>query len=253
MRKSIILHKVNNCYIMQVESQIRRNRIMDKIKYGYGWVLKFILAAILLGVGIYMVFANEVVYTITGVAIVIFSIFRVIPLMKSLHKEVLRTINLIEIIFDTIIGGLMIYIGVTKGSDLANQAVWGSIYRYSLVFFFYARGLVFFNSVVFLGEKTEIPKFWIHIASLTLGAIIAVLPNFDYSTVGIFFLIISLIGATYLGYDGYGGYGKYREYSKALNAGKEKDIQPGKSPNIDKEVPKDKVIEEPEDKRPYVN
>ncbi len=226
---------------------------MNQMKYGYGWVLKFVLAAILLGVGIYMVFADEVVFTITGVAIVIFSLFRVIPLMKSLNKEILRTINLIEIIFDTIIGGVMIYIGITKGANLANEAIWSSVYRYSLVFFFYARGLVFFNSVVFLGEKTEIPKFWIHIASLTLGAIIAVLPNFDYATVGIFFLIISLMGASYLGYDGYGGYRKYREYSKALNAGKEKEKQIDESKNIDKEVPKEKVIEEPEEKRPYVN
>ena len=71
---------------------------MDKARYGYGWVLKWLLAAILLGVGVYMVFADEVVYTITGVSIVIFSLFRVVPLLKSLHKEVLRTINLIEII-----------------------------------------------------------------------------------------------------------------------------------------------------------
>lgn len=226
---------------------------MKKLQYGYGWVLKFILAAILLGVGIYMVFANEVVYTITGVAIVIFSLFRVVPLMKSLNKEVLRTLNLIEIIFDTIIGGLMIYIGVTKGSNLNNEAIWAAVYRYGLVFFFYARGLVFFNSVVFLGEKTEIPKFWIHIAALTLGAIIAVLPNFDYRTVGIFFLLMALIGSAYLGYDGFGGYKKYREYSQSLNIGKEKSEHVDDAQNIDKKVPKDKIIEEPEEKRPYVN
>ncbi len=226
---------------------------MNKTKYGYGWVLKWLLAAILLGVGIYMVFADEVVYTITGVSIVIFSIFRVVPLLKSLHKEVLRTINLIEIIFDTLIGGVMIYIGITKGSNLANEAIWSGIYRYSLVFFFYARGLVFFNSVVFLGEKTEIPKFWVHIAALTLGAIIAVLPNFDYTTVGVFFLIIALIGSTYLGIDGFGGYKKYREYSKELNEGKAKESQKDDAKNIDKELPESKVIEEPEEKRPYVN
>ncbi len=226
---------------------------MDKLKYGYGWVLKWILAAILLGVGIYMFFAAEVVYTITGVAIVIFSLFRVVPLLKSLSKEVLRTINLIEIIFDTLIGALMIYIGVTKGSNLANEAIWSSVYRFSLVFFFYARGLVFFNSVVFLGEKTEVPKFWVHIASLTLGSVVAVTPNFDYATVGIFFLIIALLGAAYLGYDGFGGYKKYREYSKSLNEGKVKDVQKDDAQNIDKQVPKSEVIEDPEEKRPYVN
>ena len=125
---------------------------MKQAKYGYGWVLKFILAAILIGIGIYMIFANEVVYLITGVGIVIFSIFRVYPLMKSLNKEVLRTINLIEIIFDTLVGAIMIYVALTR--DLQNEAIWGYVYRYSLAFFFYARGLVYFNSVVLLGEKS---------------------------------------------------------------------------------------------------
>jgi hypothetical protein len=179
---------------------------MAKLQYGYGWALKFLLAAILLGVGIYMAFADEVVYVITGVTIVIFSIFRVYPLLKSLHKEVLRTINLIEIIFDTIIGGLMIYVALSR--DLAKEAIWGDVYRYALAFFFYARGLVFFNSVVFFGEKTEVPKFWVHIGAITLGTVIATAPGFDYGTVGIILLIVSIIGAGYLGIDGYGGYRK---------------------------------------------
>lgn len=225
---------------------------MGKMKYGYGWALKFLLAAILIGVGVYMAFANDVVYTITGIAIVLFSIVRIVPLMKTLKTEVLRTINLIEIIFGFLVGGVIIYIGVTKGAVLDSEPLWSNIYRFSLVFFFYARGLIYFNSVVFLGEKTEVPKFWIHIASITLGVIIAVLPSFDYSLVGIFFLIISLIGASYLSYDGYGGYRKYRIYSKELNEGKGKSAQKGDDANIDKKVPTEKVIEEPEE-RPYVN
>lgn len=218
---------------------------MGQMKYGYGWVLKFILAAILLGIGLYVIFAKEVVYTITGVAIVVFSLFRVVPLMKSLNKEVLRTINLIEIIFDTIIGGLLIYVALSR--DLQNEAVWGYVYRYSLAFFFYVRGLVFFNSVVFFGEKTEIPKFWVHIAALTLGTVIATLPDFDHSSVAIFLLVISIIGAIYLGYDGYGGYKKYREHSKELNEGKQKDKEK------QQEEEKRPILDKEEEKRPYVN
>jgi len=218
------------------------------MKYGYGWVLKFILAAILIGVGIYMVFADEVVYLITGIAIVIFSIFRVIPLMRSLNKEVLRTINLIEIIFDTLIGAAMIYIVLSK-RDL-SEGIWSGVYRFSLAFFFYARGLIYFNSVVFFKEKTEIPKFWVHIVSLSIGAIIAFQPDFDYNTVGIFLLLISLVGASYLGYDGFGGYKKYRSYQKELNQEKEKN----KPKEIDPVVPQPTIVDEKkEDKRPYVN
>lgn len=219
---------------------------MNKAKYGYGWVLKFTLAAILLGVGIYMAFADQVVYAVTGITIVIFSLFRVYPLIKSLNKEILRTLNLIEIIFDTLIGILIIYIAFTYKDTLSEGNLWSQVYRFALVFFFYARGLVYFNSVVFLGEKTEVPKFWIHILVLSLGAIIAVYPNFDYEIVGIFFLIISLFGAVYLGYDGFGGYKKYREFSKQLNDGDSLGKQK------EKQAPQP-IIEEPEEKRPYVN
>lgn len=218
------------------------------MKYGYGWVLKFILAAILIGVGIYMVFADEVVYLITGIAIVIFSLFRVVPLMKSLNKEVLRTINLIEIIFDVIVGAAMIYIVLSK-RDL-TEPIWSAIYKYALAFFFYARGLVYFNSVVFFNEKTEVPKFWVHIIALSIGAIIAFTKDFDYNTVGLFFLIISIVGASYLGYDGFGGYQKYRSYQKELNQGKSKD----KPKEIEPNRPETPVVDEPkEEKRPYVN
>ena len=213
------------------------------MKYGYGWVLKFILAAILLGVGIYMVFANEVVYLITGVVIVIFSLFRVVPLLKTLKKEILRTINLIEIIFDTLIGGVLIYVAASGQMD--NSDLWKEVYRYSLAFFFYARGLVFFHSVVFLGEKTEIPKFWIHILALTLGTYIAISPDFSYETVGIFLLLVSLIGSAYLGVDGFGGYKKYRVYQLALNQGKEKQKEA--------EQKKEVILDEQKEDRPYVN
>ena len=219
---------------------------MEKSKFGYGWLLKFILAAILLAVGIYMVFADQVVYAITGIAIIIFSLLRVIPLMKTLNKEVLRTMNLIEIIFDIILGAVITYIAFSKGDTLADEPIWSTVYRYGLVFFFYARGLVFFNSVVFFGEKTEVPKFWFHIVSLTLGAVIAVYPNFDYNTVGFIFLIISFVGAAYLGFDGSGGYKLYRQKSLELNKGKSSETETHKE--------KQPVLEDPvEDERPYVN
>lgn len=218
---------------------------MKKSKYSYSWALKFLLAAILVGVGIYMVFAPEVVYTITGVGIVIFSIFRVVPLLRSLNKEMLRTIILIEILIDTLIGILLVYIAFTGNLD--SDSIWGLVYRYALAVFFYMRGLVYFNSVVFLDEKTEITKFWVHILALSLGAVISVLPQFDYSFVALLLLFISMLGAGYLGFDGYNGYSKYREFSKNLNAGK---VKPKDQP-VEKENPSP-IIDEKEEKRPNI-
>lgn len=229
---------------------------MKESRYGYGWLLKFVLAALLLGVGIYMAFADQVVYAITGVTIIVFALLRVYPLLKTLKKEILRTLNLIEIVLDIIIGVALLLIAIYKADDLAGSNAWAYIFRYSLVFFFYARGLVFFNSVVFLGEKTEIPKFWVHIVAISIGAILIVSPDFSYGTVGILFLIIALIGAIYLGYDGFGGYRKYREFSQQMNEGKPKEKTLDKKKQ--KELPsreKKPVMEDPEEDqpRPYVN
>lgn len=228
---------------------------MAQARYGYGWLLKFILAAILLGVGIYMAFATQVVYAITGVTIIVFSLLRVYPLIKTLKKEILRTINLIEIVLDFLIGIALLLIAIYKANELSGTNAWSYIFRFALVFFFYARGLVFFHSVVFFGEKTEIPKFWVHIVALSLGAILIVSPDFSYSTVGIIFLIIALIGSVYLGFDGFNGYKKYREFSLSLNEGKAKEKSKGKQKDLElPEADKKPAVEEPEDEpRPYVN
>lgn len=222
---------------------------MAKPKFGYGWLLKWILAAILIAAGILMkVYEEVVVYATTGIAIAIFSLLRVVPLMKTLKKEVLRTINLIEIIFDTIIGGVMIYVAV---SGKSTETLWTSIYGYLLAVFFYSRGLIFFISLYFFEEKSEQAKFWFHIVCLTLGSVIFVLAIQKVDilyTLGWIVLFISIVGGLYLGYDGYGGYRKYRESSKALNETKKEK----KKPAVEKELPKP-LPEEREEKETYIN
>src|SRR5690606_12842398 len=121
---------------------------------------KWILAAILIAVGVTMFFAQSVVFMVTGMAIVIFSIFRVVPLLKTLNKEVLRTLNLVEILFDIVLGGIMIWAGVDAYNTGQLDPFWGQVDKYTLVFVLVLRALVFLYSVVFLGEKTEQPKYW---------------------------------------------------------------------------------------------
>ena len=65
------------------------------MKHSYGWLLKWILAAILIAVGLTMFFEQRIIFLVTGIMIVVFALFRVVPLLRSLKKEVLRTINLI--------------------------------------------------------------------------------------------------------------------------------------------------------------
>jgi len=221
---------------------------MAKPKYGYGWALKFLLAAILVAVGIYMVLSEDVVYIITGIAIVLFSLFRVYPLLKTLNKEVLRTINLIEILIGIVLGSIMIYAGITQSDNGQLSTTWSGLYRWFLAFFFYARGLVFFVSTSFFEEKTEVPKFIFHIIALTLGTIFAVWADFEAQTLGWIFMFVSVGGAVYLSFDGYGGYRKYREYSKSINTPKEK----AKDSRVEKELPKP-IENEVEQEETYIS
>lgn len=192
---------------------------MTKPKFGYGWLVKWILAAILVGVGLTTFFKDEIVYFISGIFILIFSIFRVVPLLKTLKKEILRTIHLIEIILHTILAGLLLYVGIKALIDPAFVAAgaWPYVFKYSIVFILVSRGIVFFYSTTFLNEKVEQPKFWAHIAVLSLGSMIAVLKDFTPKWIATVLLVISLLGAAYLIYDGFMGYGGYRHFALALN------------------------------------
>jgi len=225
---------------------------MKENKFAYGWALKWILAAILIAAGVLLYFlAEKIVYLTTGIAIVLFSLLRIVPLMKTLKKEVLRTINLIEVIFDTIMGGLMIYVVFASGTiDISD--FWIKMYGFFLAVFFYARGLIYFISAHFFGEKTEGLKFWFHIACMTLGPAIFVLSLSGtqiVQTLGWLVIFIAIAGGLYLGYDGFGGFKKYREQSKRLN--EEKNLN---KPAPEKELPKP-IQQEPEKEKeqPFVS
>jgi len=220
-----------------------------KLKFAYGWLLKWILAALLLAAGILMkIYEVDVVYATTGIAIIIFSLLRIVPLLKTLKKEVLRTINLFEIFFDTVIGALMLFVVFSQRTSVT---FWIGLYGYMLAFFFFARGLIFFVSMYYFGEKSEALKFWFHLISVMLAPTILVLTIQGIDIIhflGWVVLFISISGGGYLAYDGFGGYQKYRQTSKTLNEDKKVE----KSPNVEKELPK-KQPEEEKQEQTYIN
>jgi hypothetical protein len=211
------------------------------------WIIKFVLAGILLGVGLFMAFSEDVVYLMTGVILVIFALFRVFPLLKTLKHEVSRTIHLLEVLITAILGGVLIFASLQMGSDGGNTSLWELIYRFGLGFVFYARGVIYFMSTVFFNEKTKVLEFIIHLASLSIGTSIVFSSQFDASLIGIFFLIISVIGAGILSVDGYGGYKKYRQIITQDEKQKDKKLEKIK------EKQQDVPLEDPKDERPYVN
>jgi hypothetical protein len=228
--------------------------IMAKPKYGYGWAIKWALAAVILAAGILSkIYEEDIVYAATGLAVVIFSVFRVYPLMKTLKTEVLRTINLIEIIFEFIIGAVMVYVAFSGKSD---EALWTALYGYMLTFFLLARGVIYFVSLYYFNEKSEAAKFWTHMFFIAIGPVVLTLTLQDndtiISTLGWILLVVAIGGGIYLGFDGYGGYRKYREYSKSINQPKEKEKDKPKDKNIEKELPKP-IEDEAEQPETYIS
>ncbi|MDC7243619.1 MAG: hypothetical protein PQJ44_06760 [Sphaerochaetaceae bacterium] len=222
---------------------------MAKQKFNYGWVIKWLLAAIIITTGILTkIYEESIVYSATGLAVVIFCIFRVVPLIKTLKKEVLRTMNLIEIIFEFIIGGVMAYIGFSGSS---SDPFWISMYGYMLTFFLLVRGVVYFVSLYYFGEKTEPTKFWTHLFFVAIGPVIltlTILGNDIISTLGWLLFLVAMGGAVYLTFDGYGGYKKYREKSKMLNEEKKTTT----NAKVEKGLPTP-VEDEVEEKETYIS
>ena len=139
-----------------------------------------------------------------------------------------------------------------KVSDTATADTWAKLYGYMLTFFLLARGVIYFVSMYYFGEKSEPLKFWFHLICVALGASVltfTIATDKDIIlTLAWMIVFISIGGGLYLGYDGYGGYRKYREQSKKLNTEK----QPEKDPKVEKEIPKP-VEEEKKQEETYIN
>lgn len=207
------------------------------------WLMKFLLAGILLGVGLFMAFDEEIVYLMTGVILVVFALFRLKPLLKSLKKEVSRFIHLMEALVTILLGFALIFISFQLTGD--NSGIYTLIYKYGLGFVFYTRGVVYFVSTVFYNEKTKPLEFVVHIASLSIGTAIFFIVDFNPGLVGIFFLIISVIGSVTLTLDGYGGYKAYRIEMTQDETSTSKTKEKG----IETHIP----LEDKKEERTYVN
>lgn len=206
---------------------------MKKLFKTYGWILKFIAAALILALGIVFRFilkddAQIFVLVLTGMVLLIFGLFRIIPLVKTLKNKTLKILNIIEVSVNIIIGFLMLYFAFFQEGKLGN------LYGYLLGGVFYLRGLVYFVSVVLVHEKTYPIHFWVHLAFLTLGVVIFF--NGDISTDTIVWIIfaLSIIVATYLSFDGGGHYKRYRY-----------ELNPVKVKTKDKNKTKEDVIVDP--------
>jgi uncharacterized membrane protein HdeD (DUF308 family) len=181
---------------------------MDTIK-SYGWLLKVTGAALILGLAIFLEISKDgedIVSIFIGFAIVMYSVIRLVPFIKTQKSDLIKTINIIEITIDFAIGLTLILVPLVLTGGFGNSALFG----YFLGSYLLLRGIVHFYSVSSHHEKNDIPMFIFHIAAIMVGTILFYETAFDLAILIHLILVLSIVSGGYLGYDGYNGYSSYR-------------------------------------------
>lgn len=181
---------------------------MNTIK-SYGWLLKVTGAALILGLAIFLEISKDgedIVSIFIGFAIVMYSVIRLVPFIKTQKSDLIKTINIIEITIDFAIGLTLILVPLVLTDGFGTSALFG----YFLGSYLLLRGIVHFYSVSSHHEKNDIAMFIFHIAAIMVGTILFYETAFDLAILIHLILVLSIISGGYLGYDGYNGYSSYR-------------------------------------------
>lgn len=170
----------------------------------YLWIFEFLGAAVLLAMGIYGKVRVEIFLYIVGIALIIFGLFRIIPLLKTTKDKQLKIIYTVEILLG-IIAGVILIIEGGKGSEY-NQ----NLMRYLVGGVFYLRGGIYFYATVLRKEATDYIKFITHLIIITLGVVIITLDFFTPETLSWIVLIMAILSAIFISFSGFNHYKNFR-------------------------------------------
>jgi signal transduction histidine kinase len=207
----------------------------------YLFVFEFIAVAILLAVGIYLVVDPQVFLYIVGLALIIFGLYRVIPLVKTTKDNMMKLILTGEVIINVIAGVLLVLEGAKDdyNKDLLRWVV-GAV--------FYLRGFLYFFGTVIRKESTDYTRFFVHIGIFTLGTGILFNNFLDETVMAWIVLVLCILASIFISISGIGHYKNYRyeqlakdETKKALEKQKEKELEE-KIPLKDPKPTSDDVI-----------
>lgn len=202
----------------------------------YGFVLKLLGAALLVGLGLTLEFGNgePIIVAILGSVIIVYAIVRLVPYVKTQGSDLVKTINIIEITVDVLLGAAMISLEYVLEDGL------GVALGYMLGTYLVLRGAVHFFGVSEGKEKSDLVLYFFHIAALVVGGVVLTSGNIEAALIIHIILGFSIVVAGFLIYDGGKGYKVYR-YEKAVY---DQQITQT-SPSVEKQLP---VVEEESEK-----
>lgn len=200
---------------------------MKAIK-NYGWILQIIGAALLVGLSLYLEFANgeDIVVPFIGALIILSACIRLVPFVKSQKSDLVKTLNIIEITIDVAIGLALIII------QLWTEIEFGAVFGYLIGVYLMLRGAVHFFGVSEKKEESDLPLYLFHVAALIVGSYVFFSGDFTPGVLIHLILAFSIISGGYLTYTGYKGYKSYR-YQKTLTM----PDQPADDKRVEKELP----------------
>lgn len=205
----------------------------------YGWILFIVGASILVALFVFLFFepGKNIVVPFIGAIIIISSTIRLVPYVKTQKNDLIKTINIIEITIDVLIGLTFLLVPILTEIELG--IAFGIIFGIYLML----RGTVHFYGVSERQEDSDLLIFLYHIATLIVGSYVA-FSGFDEAALILIIQFFSIVAGGYLYWGGYKGYKQYR-YQKTLSM----PDQPAAEAPVEKRVPTspqpEKEIEEP--------
>lgn len=177
----------------------------------YGWILQIVGAALLIGLALYLEFANgeDIVVPFIGALIILSACIRLVPFVKTQKSDLIKTINIIEITIDVAIGVTLIVI------QMFTEMEFGAVFGYLIGVYLMLRGSVHFYGVSEQKEQSDIPLYIFHIAALIVGSYVFFSGDFTPGVLIHLILAFSVVSGGYLIYSGYKGYKNYR-YQKTM-------------------------------------
>ena len=171
----------------------------------YSWVFKFVGAALLIGLGIVLRVMDlaHLVEAFIGILIAGYAIMRLVPFVRTQRSDLIKTINIIEIVLNVMVAVIFIGNAVVPGESL--NEIFGWLFAGVLI----ARGMVHFYGISNGAEKGDHPTYFFHIKALIVGTIV-ITQGWDAEQIIWLMLFLSITSGAYLGYDAYGGYNLYR-------------------------------------------
>ncbi len=231
----------------------------------YAWWFKLIGGVILLSFAIAMIVQNlmhkndpenslaaKMVVGVTGGIVLLYALYRLFPLFKTVEMKGTKWLCILEIILDIAVGVLLITGGFNFNEESSKYSRFViNNYRYFLGAVLYLRGLIYFISSIIFGEKSDGKQFVANLVALTFGVVIICRENFGAVALSWVMIALSALSGGYL--VGEGGY----QYAKYRNSFKEnrdnKDKEKSKEDEIEDGIGEKPMDEQEEKKEEDIN